>query len=80
MRTDGGGESSPALSWNSTLTLTLNHQSAYTHPPYFSKSHYDVIQVGLICTHAGLKKTQVYYYLSDKPKLNEQHSRGYLIL
>ena len=33
-----------------------NHQSAYTHPPSFSKSHYDVIQVGQFCTHAGSKK------------------------
>ena len=32
-------------------------------PSLFFKSHYDVIQEGLFCTHAGFKKNpQVYYF------------------
>ena len=42
------------------LAHSLLHQniSPDTHPLNFQKSHYDVIQVGLFCTHAGTKKSK----------------------
>ena len=43
------------------LSLPTISPRILTHPLYFSKSHYDVIQVGLFCTHAGSNKAQVYY-------------------
>ena len=49
--------STPSLCLISTLSLTPRHQSLDTHPLNFQKSHYDVIQVGLFCTHAGTKKS-----------------------